>query len=89
MPKYDWDKVRPDIERLYRDEGKGMSDVANILATTRGFRAKLTPPVLAPPLFWNILYYSRQLAHRHFNNALLTHFFSNLLHLFNVLSPLI
>jgi len=50
---------------------------------------KLTPPVLAPPLFWNILYHSRQLAHRHFNNVLLTHFFSNLLHLFNVLSPLI
>ena len=52
-------------------------------------QTKLTPPVLAPPLFWNILYHSRQLAHRHFNNALLTHFFSNLLHLFNVLSPLI
>lgn len=47
MPKHDWDKFRADIERLYMAEGKALSDVANILATTRGFRARFVLPPLS------------------------------------------
>ena len=77
------------VPREYNPICWKLVSILGMLLLTAVSACKLTPPVLAPPLFWNILYHSRQLAHRHFNNALLTHFFSNLLHLFNVLSPLI
>lgn len=41
MPKHDWEKFRADIERLYVLEDKSLAEVVEILATTRGFRARL------------------------------------------------
>ena len=41
MPKHDWEKFRADIEQLYVVEDKALAEVADILATTTGFRARL------------------------------------------------
>ena len=43
MPKHDWEKFRADIEHLYVTEGKALADVVEVLAETRGLRARFAP----------------------------------------------
>lgn len=43
MPKHDWEKFRAEIERLYVTEDKALAEVVEILAETRGLRARLAP----------------------------------------------
>jgi hypothetical protein len=43
MPKHDWEKFRAEIEHLYVTEDKALAEVVEILAETRGLRARLAP----------------------------------------------
>jgi hypothetical protein len=43
MPKHDWEKFRAEIEHLYITKDKTLEEVVQILAETRGLRARLVP----------------------------------------------
>lgn len=43
MPRYEWDRFRAEIERLYIAEDKTLVEVIDILAKTRGLDARYDP----------------------------------------------